>query len=700
MSPEQARGRPLDKRTDIWSFGCVLFEAITGQQAYKGDTISDSIAAILKSEPDWKAIPETTPIKIRDLLQRCLQKDPHNRLHDIADARIDIRDVLTGPPAEVVTTARPAPKCRTLFWATVGLALVLSCVLLWSPWRTVPLPDQRFRRLTIITKPLYGTGLGSSILAASPDGTRIVYVAAGDKTNQLYLREIDQFTAEQIPGTQGAQSPFFSPDNQWIGFFSEDKLKKVSLTGGKPTILCDAPTHTGRTWTFDDTIIFGVMGEGLKRVSAAGGKPEAITNVDFENGEWIHTDPELLLGGETLLFTALDGNCNALYIVAQNVKTSKKHILIRGGNSPHYLQTEHLTYVQEGSMLAVPFDLEKLQITGPSVTVIDDIMMGRCTGTDISISKDGSIFYMPGRYRMERLLVWVDRQGNSEPITEERRIFSGPRFSPDGERLAMWIGEEGDSQVWVYDIIRGILRRLTSEGQNFWPSWTPDGKRIAFPSIQPPGKGGFGMFWKLADGSGPAERLTESQYTQQPLSWTPNGKSLIFHQSFHPKTGWDIFVLPMEEDRKPFPLLDSPSNEKWPALSPDGRWLAYVSDESGRMEVYVTTFPDPGGRKQISNQGGVEPAWARSGRELFYRNGDKMMAVDIVTEPEFRPTKPRLLFEGNYRDVPYGRMYDITPDGKRFVMVQEIEQDSAATQINVVLNWFEELKRLVPTGKK
>jgi serine/threonine protein kinase len=697
MSPEQTRGRPLDKRTDIWSFGCVLFEAITGRQAFKGDTISDCIAAILKSEPNWKAMPETTPLKLRYLLQRCLQKDSHNRLHDIADARIEIEEVLSGPSVEITPVGRTSSKWRTLFWVAAGLAFLLTCVLLLNPWRTFHPTQQQLSRLVIPTPPLPHSQYISegNIIAISPDGSRVAYVAKEGQTSQLHIRELDQFTAKSLPGIREVFAPFFSPDNRWLGFFSEGKLQKLLLSGGKPSTICDVSNPTGGIWGPDDTIIFGIRGEGLKRISVEGGEPTSITTVDYEQGEWLHTVSDLLPRGKEVLYTAFDGSGAALYVGILNLTTHKQKILFEEAGQACYAAPGYLVYSQNASLMAAPFDIGKLEFTGPSIAILDDIMAGPGKAATAAFSENGTLIYVQGLGQAtERMLFWVDRQGKSQPVIKESRRFYGPRISPDGKKLAVWM----EGQVWIYDLTRGTMSRLTSEGQNFWPVWTPDGKRIAFPSIRT-GSTDVNLFWMPVDGSAPSERLTQSQYIKQPLSWSPNGKTLIFHQSGNPTTGWDIWMLPLDGDRTPLPLVDTRFNERLPSLSADGRWLAYESDESGRREVYVTTFPKPGSRWQISPEGGSEPAWSRTGSELFYRNRDKFMAVDIVTEPEFRPAKPRLLFEGNYFSVLYGRNYDITLDGHRFVMLKPMGQELAATQINVVLNWFEELKRLAPNGK-
>jgi Tol biopolymer transport system component len=324
-------------------------------------------------------------------------------------------------------------------------------------------------------------------------------------------------------------------------------------------------------------------------------------------------------------------------------------------------------------------------------------MLGGCGDVHFSISKNGSLVYIEGRRpEPERILVWVDRSGNAQPITDLRRRFFGPRLSPDGKRLSVWIA--GDSpHVWIYEIARGTLNPLTTEGQNFWSVWTPDGKSVAFASR----RSGIDtkVFLKPADGSRPAEQLTTGDYRHQPLCWSPDGKMLVFHQNYHPATGWDVLVLQVEGEPRQWPLLNTSSDEYQPALSPDGRWLAYVSNESDRNDIYVTTFPTASAKWPISTGGGIQPVWAPSGKELFYRNGNEMMVVGIATSPTFTPTNPTLLFKGNYHQgAIYGRNYDIAPDGRRFVMLKELDPESVPQNINIILNWFEELKRLVPTG--
>ena len=411
-----------------------------------------------------------------------------------------------------------------------------------------------------------------------------------------------------------------------------------------------------------------------------------------------------------MLFSVRSGSAETSRIEVRSLETGERRVLIQGGTDARYALTGHLVYAQAGTLgtlLAVPFDLARLEVTGAPVPIVEGVLQSPVEGlAQFSFSNLGTLVYVPGGIQEGFTLVWVDRQGAVEPLGAPPHPYRNVRLSPDGRRVAVTIGLGTDNaDVWVYDISRHTLTRLTFEERNDHPIWTPDGMRVTFRS-GPIGRGGpENLFWKPADGSSAEERLTTSENIQSPTSWSSDGQVLAFYErpfgEGFSTTGRDIWVLPLEGERKPRPFLQTPFNEGGAVFSPDGRWLAYVSDESGRYEVYVQPFPGPGGKWQISTEGGREPAWARDGRELFYRNGNQMMAVDITTEPTFSAGTPRLLFEETYRMGDLFRTdYDVTPDGQRFVMVQTSEQQQeSSTQINVVLNWFEELKRLVPTGQ-
>ncbi len=715
MSPEQARGKPLDKRTDIWSFGCVVYEALTGRQAFSGETVSDTIAAILGRDPDWQALPETTPANIQLLLRRCLQKDVTRRLRDIGDARIEIEERLNSSGALLPSTAGiSAPKRgrrqRAVSWSLAVLAALSIGVALWSLMRAPRTPTRSIARVVVPLPPTDRLALGAlPVIALSSDGTRLVYVANHGGSTHLYVRSIDRFEAALVPGTDGAESPFFSPDGQSVGFFAEGKLKKVSLSGGAPLTLCSAPVNRGGSWGLDDSIIFAPsITWGLFRVSSAGGTPKPLTVPDRKKGEYGHRWPEILPGGKAVLFTVWTGTSfDDARIAVVSLETGERRVLIEGGTYARYVPSGHLVYARAGGLLAVPFDLNRLEVTGPSVSIFEGVSMNPTFGgAEFSSSADGSLAYVPGGLRVgEETLVWVDRKGVAQTLPAPPRGYMSPRLSPDGQRLAVAIVGTNIG-LWIYDLARGTLTRLIASGPIPFPIWTPDGKHLTFTSAL---GGALNLYWMPADGSGAAEPLTRSEDAQWPGSWSPNGQVLAFTEA-DPTTGYDIWVLGLDGDpstplgagRKARPFLQTASNEYLPMFSPDGRWLVYGSDESGRQEIYVRPFPGPGGKLQISTEGGTELMWARNGRELFYRNGDKMMAVAVETKPTFAAAKPKLLFEGHYEPgvFAYEPNYDVAPDGQRFLMIKGSEQESAATQINVVENWSEELRRLAPAGKR
>jgi Tol biopolymer transport system component len=736
MSPEQARGKACDKRTDIWAFGCVLYELLTGRQAFQGESTTEILAAVLREEPDWQALPASTPGKIRDLLGRCLQKDLHRRLHDAADARIEIEEALAAPALAEPTAAGKGIRTlgrRTLF-LSVGTLLLSAAIAGIAAWNLKPSPPQPVTRMVINLPPgqqLAGLENGPAV-ALSTDGTHLAYVARQGGAQQLYLRAMDSLEARPLAGTEGAVNPFFSPDGQWLGFFAGQKLRKVSVSGGAALTLGNATTAGGASWGSQGIIVFTPQNvSSLRQVQDAGGAPQPLTR--FEKGEVSHRWPDFLPDGKAVLFAA-SGNTsswNNAQVAVQSLGTGQRRNLVQGGTQPGYTPSGHLVYAQGGNLMAVPFDPQRLAATGTAVPVVEGVLQSPVTGAaQYSFSSTGSLVYVPGGVQATQLrLVWVSRNGLEQPLAAPSHAYLNPRLSPDGRRVAVGITEQ-ENQIWLYDLSRETLTRLTFEGNtNLYPAWTPDGKRIAFSSNK---EGPPNLFWQLADGSGGLERLTTSDYNPTPNSWFPDGQLLTFHE-VNPTTQRDIWVLRMGDPsagsgqvpsgasgqvlsagsgqvpsgasgqvRKAQPFLRTPFNESSPRLSPDGRWLAYISDESGRYEIYVQPYPGPGGKWQISTEGGMEPVWNPNGRELFYRSGGKMMAVDIATQPGFAAGKPRMLFEGQYVPTPATLPnYDVSTDGQRFLMVKPNEQaQSAPTQINVVLNWFEELKRRVPTGTK
>jgi Tol biopolymer transport system component len=701
MSPEQARGKPCDKRTDIWAFGCVLYELLTGKQAFQGETTTEILAAVLRGDPDWQALPSSTPAKIRDLLGRCLQKDLRRRLHDAADARIEIEEALAAPAK--VEPATPAKRLRTLGWREliigIGALMLVAVVTGLAVWNLKPVPQRPVTRFAMSLPPGQRLDTAMSAIAISPDGTRLVYAAGpSNLTTQLYTRAMDGLEALPIPGTEGGGDPFYSPDGKWIGFSNGAHLMKVSLTGVVPVSLADtfATSFFGASWGSQGKIAVVLQAGGpIWQIPDTRGSPQPLTHL--EKGEVGHRWPDFLPGGKGVLFMVLAGVNSK--IVAQSLETGERRDLVQTGIFPRYAPSGHLIYLQGANLMAVPFDAQRLAITGAAVPVIEGVQSTGGAGiggsVQYSFSSTGSLVYVPGSVQAASLkLVWVDRKGAEQPVGAPAHNFVLPRVSPDGRRVAVGI-EEADSQIWLYDLGRDTLTRLTFEGSgNVDPVWTPDGKRVVFKGT------GNRLFWQLADGSAGAEPLTSSELAGNnvPGSWSPDGQVLAFME-INPNTGYDVYTLPLK-DGKPQPFVHTPSLETAPRFSPDGHFIAYVSDESGRLEVYVRPYPGPGGKWQISTEGGAEPVWNPKGRELFYRSGNKMMAVDIATQPTFSPGKPKMLFEGPYVPTPRSFPdYDVSPDGQRFLMLKANELAQAPAQINVVLNWFEELKQKVPTGK-
>ncbi len=698
MSPEQARGRAVDKRSDIWAFGCVLYELLTGKQAFHGEDITEILASVVKSEPDWTALPANISPSIRVLLQRCLRKDRRQRTPDAAILRIEIEDAIAAP-----ATAEPsAAATGTGVLGRRALLLAGGCLLAGSIitglvfWSLRPAPAPKPVTRTVITLPA-DQRLAveeNPAVAISPDGRLLAYAAIQGSVQQLYLRAMDSLEARAIPGTDGAVNPFFSPDSQTLGFFAGGKLMKVSVNGGGATTLGGAPSGRGASWGSQGAIVFiPSFAAPVQELPEAGGMPRPLTHID--KGEY-PLWPELLPDGKAVLF-ASGTAATSMRIAVRVTGTGEQRILVPvpGSTQPRYAASGHLLYVQGSTLMAAPFDVRRQALTGEAVPVVENVPVSPNTAAaQYSISAMGTLVYVSGESQANQSkLVWVSRDGKEQPLAAPPHVYSWPRISPDGRKVAV---DQGN-QVWVYELARDTMTRFTFEGSaNLIPVWTPDGSRIAFSSDK---DGPRSVFWQKADGSGGLEKLTSSEYARGPLSWSADGQLLSFVE-INPTTGFDIWVLDMK-DRKAVPFLRTPFNEAgW--FSPDGHWMAYVSNESGRYEVYAQPYPGPGGKWQISTDGGMDVRWTANGRELTYRNGDKMMAVDITTQPAFSAGKPKMLFGGPYvPPVPNFSYYDVSADGQRFLMLKPAEQSQAApAQIVVVQNWFEELKQKVPTGNK
>jgi len=557
------------------------------------------------------------------------------------------------------------------------------------------------------------TTLGSAAYSGRPvlsrDGSLLAYRGGTPPSTRVYLRRLDQLEAKPISAVDsGFSYPLaFSPDGQWLLYLGAGKLKKVPVTGGASIALYDTPFVNGASWGLDDTIIFSSVttpvAANLLRISANGGAPQVLTKPDAQKGERGHRWPQILPGGRAVLFAISTGaSGDEARIAALDLRTGEHRTLVEGGMNPRYAPTGarsgHLVWARAGAVFAAPFDPGKLELTGPQVPVLEGVLMTSSAGfAELAFSDSGAMVYVPGGVLETggQDLVWVDRKGTVEPLPAPQREYDRVRISPDGQRVAVRIRTGAQDDIWVYELARNTLTRLTFEGTNLNPAWTPDGKRIAWRHQGPKGAG---IFWRPADGSAPPEQIPGAPLSS-PYSWAPDGKTLILNL-IDPVRRGDILALPMEGDHKPRPFLATQFNETRPELSPDGRWLAYESDESGRLEVYVQPFPGPGGKWQVSTDGGRYLHWARNGKELFYLSGTRLMAVEVATSPTFRAGTPKPLFDAPFLRFPSGQgpWFDVAPDGRRFLMAKRPERPAASGELQVVMEWFEELRRRAPPG--
>jgi len=718
MSPEQARGKAVDKRTDVWAFGCVLYEMLTGKRAFEGETISDTLVSVLSKEPDWAALPEQTPVGVKRTLRKCLQRDARLRLRDIGDARLDLEEIAgtassgsssfeEEQAAPGSTLGRDASASRTrgsrkslyLSWAVAAALAVVTgtlAVRTRAPHAAAPAAVQRFMlsRLSLSVDP-------AQSLAFSPDGTKLVYRGRGeDGYYRLYLRAFDSFEEKPIAGTEEGGQPFFSPDSAWIAFFAAHNLKKVSLSGGSPQLICPAKGFTGGgTWLPDDTIVFaGDALTGLDRVSSRGGRPERLLTLDQKQFQLI-VSPWALPGGKAVLATVRMGEEFATAVVSLTdriVRTIEKDAY-----APIYIPTGHIVYHQGNSLLALPFDAERLTVTGSAFPVLTEIRTRIASQVrGFGVSNGGSLVYIPllaGREERSTL-AWVDRRGAVTPIAEIPMSLDIPRVSPDDTRIA-FRRPAANCDVWIHDIARGTTTRLTLEGDNHGVVWNPDGRRVTFGRVATAAGGKTGILSAPADGSGPPELLASVERGNWfPTSWSPDGRRLLVNWPGH-ETGADIGLLSLDGERKLTPLLRTPFDETNAVFSRDGRLVAYTSNESGRAEVYAQPYPAMDARVQISTDGGSEPVWSRSGRELFFRQGKKMMAAGVTAAPRLSIGRPVVLFEGDFARGPGLPGYDVSIDDQRFLVVRG-PGSSGANELAVVLDWFEEVRHKAAAGGK
>ena len=662
MAPEQAKGRPVDKRADVWAFGCVLYEMLTGQRPFVGDDVSDTLAAVLRAEVDLDALPEAIPARLRQIVRRCLQKDPKQRLHDIADLRLAMagafETTVTAPSEQVVV-----PKLQ-LWQQPLSVALIVILVAMgtgltvWSligSGGTTSLPLRRFALDLGPARPIFVANV-RAMPAWSPDGTRLVYAANLTDTPQLYLRALDELDVQLIAGTENAYEPFFSPDGEWVGFFETGsrELRRVSVRGGTALTLCECYPPAGATWLPDGTIIFthdptGGTVAALFRIPEAGGSPEPLTTLDAESGEVVHLWPHALPGGTAVLFSIVsDLDVNTSRVAVLSLDTGEQHVVVESGYNARYVPTGHLIFARQGALWGVPFDVDQLATTGPEEVVLQGIELNEEYGSmALAVSGDGSLVYMSGAAVgiggvPAPSFVWVARDGGEALVPLPPRFYSHPRLSPDGTKLAVRVQpsilEESEQLLWVYDVATGAALQLTNEAQTEAPVWTPDSRSIVFAWNV--GGGVFELYSVPADGSGAPEALSPGDVGPSPglraqlvlpigdfpTGVTPDGRTLIFSRRFD-AARLEVWERALDGDGAARPVIEGAFSRGSAEVSPDGNWLAYRSNQSGQNEVYVQPYPGPGPTLPVSIGGGRGPVWSADGSELYYRQDSDVMVV-------------------------------------------------------------------------
>ncbi len=715
MPPEQARGLPVDKRADIWAFGAVCFEMLSGTRPFGGATVVDLLASVVTADPDWSLLPPGTPPALERLLRRCLHKDVRQRLRDIGDARIEIdaliaassdgsglRPALEDPRA----AAPPAAGVAAARWKPAGLfaAGVTAASLVWWTLAARPAPPAAaIERFNVEVPP--GTRLEDTLgavrqsLALSRDGSTLVFlVRERDGRRQLYVRHLDRVAAEPVEAAAGGDMPFLSPDGRWLGFAAEGKLKKVQLAGGQPVTLCDAPEPRGASWGDDDTIVFApAVRGGLFRVPAGGGTPTPVTTVDGTRGEEGHRWPLVLPGSRGVVFNVetAGGSAGSRSLDLLDVVTATRTRLVTAGSYARYVDGA-LLYGQAGSLYALPFDSARLQVTGSARPVVDDVRMDLVnTGRVFAdASASGVLVYVPGFPRPgHRRLLWVNRLGKTTPVTPDVRPYRGVRLSPDGQNLAVTIQEGAVTTLWTHDLRRQTWNRLTSGGQTSTPAWTPDGRRIVFSAEQ----NGRGILMAAADGSDtPVVMKVDARLLIDMPDVLPGGaRALVAVQD---ATGDDIYELSLDGQGTLTKVIAGPGGDASPAMSPSGRYLAYSSNESGRREVFIRAMQGSGRKWTVSVAGGSAPRWRADERELFYLEGSKMMAVPIEAGTTLTAGRPQVLFDEPglaWSGVDLTR-YDVTPDGQRFLVVQPEPWEIAPFALVVAPRFGQELASRPP----
>ena len=699
MSPEQARGKPVDKRADIWALGCVVYEMLTGRRAFQGDTATDVIAAVVKSEPAWQLLPNDVPPRIRTLLERCLRKDPAIRLRDAGDVKLELDAASQSPAPAMPALHRPQRKRPLVALAIVAvLSTVAFAAYSIRSRGSAGAADGPATRLSITFPAGSNLQLGQPIpsLALSPDGRLVVYTATGPEGSQLWIRPLDSFTATPLAGTRNGRAAFFSPDGKWVGFVADGQIKKVPAGSGPAQAVCAVEGGgVGATWTQKDEIIFTSLSDGQRmwRVPAAGGTPSLVT-------EEAVFDPDALPGGDMVIATLENPageTAGDHAIVAIELQTGQVTRLVSGGTYARYVTSGHLVFLRNNALVATPFDARTLRASDASRSVVEPVFMEPATpGGNFAVSASGTLAYAPGdATSFQRRLVTIGG-GESRPVVDERRYFDRPRASDDGRRVAVMVRSARD-RVWMIDTARRTMSRVTTANwqQEGFPVFSRDGRWLALATAE-------GSSWRKgrrlsislvpSDGSRPEEQLTTSSRIQIPNAFTPDGKALVFHEDTDSGNGGDLFIVDIDGERKVRPLLQTRFNEWFADISPDGRWIAYLTNRSGRGEVWVASFPAMTGATQVSINGGSYPRWSHDGRRLYFYNSNTIWNAEVSGTSTAAVSTPTLVTA--LPTVRPAGIFDVMPDGR--ILFVDGPDVGSTPELRIVLNWPAELRRMLP----
>ncbi len=684
MAPEQARGKAVDRRADIWAFGVVLYQMLTGRVAFTGETASETTAAVMMKEPDWNALPANTPARLRDLLRRCLVKEPRNRVQAIGDARIAIEEVQSGAEVDgdLPQTTRRRSKALVGIAAVLFLTTIFFAALSAVYFNRAAPPEIRVE----VSTPSTDDPLSFAI---SPDGRRLVFSALNQDKSQLWVRPLDSPAAHPLAGTDGAAYPFWSPDSASVGFFADSKLKRIDIVGGAPQVLANAVNGRGGAWNREGTIMFAGGIGPLFKVPATGGEPVAVTRL--ETGQGSHRFPQFLRDGRHFIYFVQGGPAQGVYAGSLDGGPSKR--LANADAAGVVSPSGFLLFPQQTTLFAQAFDFKRQELSGNPFPVAEQAAFDPGTYAVGFSATSGIVAYRTGSGGAARQLTWLDRSGKSVGVigTPDTAALTEVELSPDGKRVAVTRTVNRNTDVWLIDAAQGAPKRFTFDSANDGlPLWLTDGSRVVFQSNR---KGVFNLYWKLSSGAGADELLLESDQIKAPYDWSSDGRFLLF-RSIDPQTGYDLWVLPVSGDKKLFPFLKTPSDERNGQFSPNGKWIAYQSNESGRFEIVVQPFPAPGGKFQISSNGGAQPRWNKNGKEIFYVSLDsKMMAASVKLSPDGQALEtgnPAALFPVRIAGGPVPgfnkQQYAVSSDGQRFLVNLAVDE-GAASPITLIYHW-------------